>query len=386
MKEIIGLRKFVAPEIVFGSGARLLAGRYAQQFSAKKVLLVSDRGVIEAGWLAETQRSLEEENIPYHIYSDISPNPRTFEVMQGADVYQSENCDVIIAVGGGSSMDAAKGIGIVSTNQKHILQFEGIDHIRIPAPPLIFIPTTAGTSADVSQFAIIANRDELVKIAIISKAIIPDVALIDPQTTLTMDSYLTACTGIDALVHAFEAFVSTGSGPLTDSYAIEAIKLINQNLPRIYKDPNNIELREKVMLGSMKAGLAFSNAILGAVHAMSHGLGGMLDLPHGECNAMLLENVVDFNFSHAVEKYKLIGEAMGVDFRGLGEKDVKKRLMSSISDLKNSVDISNTLAQKGVSSADIPVLAKKAIKDVCFLTNPRKATQRDIEVIYEEAM
>ena len=283
-------------------------------------------------------------------------------------------------------MDAAKGIGIVSTNQKHILEFEGVDRIRIPAPPLIFIPTTAGTSADVSQFAIIANREELLKIAIVSKAIVPDVALIDPLTTTTMDPYLTACTGIDALVHGFEAFVSTGSGPLTDTYAIEAIKLLQQNLLRIHKEPNNIKLREKVMLGSMKAGLAFSNAILGAVHAMSHGLGGLLDLPHGECNAMLLDNVVDFNFSHAVDKYKLISEAMGIDLRGLGEKDVKKRLMSSISDLKNSVGISNRLAQKGVSSSDIPALAKKAIKDVCILTNPRKATQRDIEVIYEEAM
>ena len=386
MSEVIGLRKFVAPEIVFGSGARLLAGRYAQQFSAKKVLLVSDKGVIKAGWLEDVRKSLEEENIPYHIYSDISPNPRSFEVMQGAEIYRSEDCDVIIAVGGGSPMDAAKGIGIVSTNQKHILEFEGIDRIRIPAPPLIFIPTTAGTSADVSQFAIIANRDELVKIAIVSKTIVPDVALIDAETTMTMDPYLTACTGIDAMVHAFEAFVSTVSGPLTDDYALDAIKLIYQNLPGIYQDPTNLELREKVMLGSMKAGLAFSNAILGAVHAMAHSLGGMLDLPHGECNAMLLDHVVDFNFSYAAEKYKMISKAMGIDLRGMSDKEIKKKLMQTISDLKNSVGISNKLAQKGVSSADIPDLAKKAVKDACILTNPRKATQRDIEVIYEEAL
>jgi len=386
MSDLLNLRKFVAPEIVFGAGARMQVGKYARQFSAVKVLIVTDSGVTAAGWLADVQQSLEEAGVPYHVFSKVTPNPRSAEVMEGAEVYEREKCNVIVAVGGGSPMDCAKGIGVVSSNNMNILKFEGVDKIQIPIPPLIFIPTTAGTSADVSQFCIILNREELVKIAIVSKAVVPDVALIDPETTTTMDPYLTACTGIDALVHAIEAFVSTASGALTDMYAIEAIKLVKQNLPVLLKDQGNPELREKIMLGSMKAGLAFSNAILGAVHAMAHSLGGYLDLPHGECNALLLDHVINYNFNSAPDRFKIIAEAMGIDIRRLSNKQIKSRLMTCVYNLKNEVGITNQLSQRGVKISDIPELSKKAIKDACMLTNPRKATKRDIEVIFEEAM
>lgn len=386
MSYLLNLRKFVAPEIIFGAGARKLVGKYAQQFSASKVLVVTDPGVMAAGWLADVQQCLEEAGMSYQVFSNVTPNPRSTEVMEGAEVYRSEGCDVIVAIGGGSPMDCAKGIGIVSSNHDDILSFEGVDKIQTPVPPLIFIPTTAGTSADVSQFCIIANQDELVKIAIVSKAIVPDVALIDPETTITMDSYLTACTGMDALVHAIEAFVSIGSGVLTDMYALEAIKLIRQNLAKLLQDPDNAELREKIMLGSMQAGLAFSNASLGAVHAMAHSLGGLLDLPHGECNAMLLDHVINFNFDVAPERYSMIAEAMGIDRKGLSSKGIKDRLITCVFALKHEVGIITQLRQKGVKTSDLPELSKKAIKDACMLTNPRKATQKDIEIVYEEAM
>lgn len=386
MSSLLNLRKFVAPEIIFGTGARFLAGKYAQQFTASKVLVVTDQGVITAGWLTDVQQSLEEAGVPYHVFSHVTPNPRAAEVMEGAEVYRNEGCDVIVALGGGSPMDCAKGIGIVSSNHDDILSFEGVDNIQAPPPPLIFIPTTAGTSADVSQFCIIANQDELVKIAIVSKAIVPDVALIDPETTTTMDAYLTACTGMDALVHAIEAYVSIGSGVLTDLYALEAIQLLQQNLAKLLKDQDDIWLREKIMLGSMQAGLAFSNASLGAVHAMAHSLGGFLDLPHGECNALLLDHVINFNFDVAPERYGMIAEAMGINSRGLNKTEVKDRLIDSVLALKYEVGIRNQLRQRGVKTSDIPELSQKAIKDACMLTNPRKAVQRDIEVIYEEAM
>ena len=386
MSYLLNLRKFVAPEIIFGAGARKLVGKYAQQFSASKVLVVTDSGVMAAGWLGDVQQCLEEAGMSYQVFSNVTPNPRSTEVMEGAEVYRSEGCDVIVAIGGGSPMDCAKGIGIVSSNHNDILSFEGVDKIQTPVPPLIFIPTTAGTSADVSQFCIISNQGELVKIAIVSKAIVPDVALIDPETTITMNAYLTACTGMDALVHAIEAFVSIGSGALTDMYALGAIKLIQQNLAKLLKDPDNAELRERIMLGSMQAGLAFSNASLGAVHAMAHSLGGLLDLPHGECNAMLLDHVINFNFDVAPERYSMIAEAMGIDHRGLSSKGIRDRLITSVSALKHEVGIINQLRQKGVKTSDLPELSKKAIKDACMLTNPRKATQKDIEIVYEEAM
>lgn len=382
-----GLRKFVSPEIIFGNGARKLVGRYAQQYEASKALIVTDEKVIEAGWLQDTLEGLDEVNIPYKVFSHVTPNPRATEVMEGAEIYNKEGCDIIVSVGGGSPMDCAKGIGIVSSNNNiNILNFEGVDKIQAPVPPLIFIPTTAGTSADVSQFCIISDRNEHVKLAIVSKAIVPDVALIDPVTTTTMDSYLTACTGIDALVHAIEAFVSVGNGSLTDMYALEGIKLVWHNLPELLKDIQNIELREKMMLGSMKAGLAFSNASLGAVHAMAHSLGGFLDLPHGECNAMLLDHVINFNFDSVPERYKIIAETIGLNTRGLNNTELKNRILKTILNFKLNAGIKNQLRQKGVTSSEVSELSKKAIKDACMLTNPRKATKRDLEVVFEEAM
>lgn len=384
--DISNLRKFVAPEIIFGSGARLSVGNYAKTFGARKVLVVSDPGVVSAGWVNDVTRCLEEQNIEYVTYTDVSPNPRSEEVMTGAEIYQSYQCNLIVAVGGGSPMDCAKGIGIVSAHGRHILEFVGIDTIDVPIPPLIFIPTTAGTSADVSQFAIISDQTDKRKISIVSKAVVPDVALIDPDTTATMDSFLTACTGVDALVHAIEAFVSTGAGPLTDMNALDAIRLINTNIVDLVANPADDQLREQVMLGSMKAGLAFSNAILGAVHAMSHSLGGLLDLPHGLCNAMLLEHVIDFNYPEAEDRFKVIAETMGVDTRGLTPPEIKTRLMQRVVQLKADVGLTQKLAINGVKLSDIPTLSSKALNDPCILTNPRKSSQRDVEVVYEEAL
>ncbi len=257
--------------------------------------------------------NLKAEGLPYTVFFEVTSNPRAQEVMAGARSYSDEHCNIIVAIGGGSPMDCAKGIGIVSSNKKHILEFEGVDQVPIPGPPFICIPTTAGSSADVSQFAIINDTERMVKIAIISKTVVPDVALIDPATTTTMDAHLTACTGMDALSHGMEAFVSNAHSPITDLHSMEAIRLIAANLLPTIAMPENIDMRSKMMLGSLHAGLAFSNASLGAVHAMAHSLGGYLDLPHGECNALLLEHVVAFNFDAASKRYRLIGKAMGLN-------------------------------------------------------------------------
>lgn len=380
------LRKFVAPEFVFGLGARHLAGRYAKNFGVRKVLVVTDPGVIAAGWAGDIIASLEAAGINYTVFAEVSPNPRAEEIMDGAQVYQHEGCNAIVAVGGGSPIDCAKGIGIVSSSNRHIIEFEGADKVDIPGPPLICIPTTAGSSADVSQFAIITDSLRQVKMAIVSKMLVPDASLIDPQTLVTMPSYLTACTGMDALTHAIEAFVSNANSPVTDMHALEAIRLIPANLLSAIKEPENLELRGKMMLGSMLAGLAFSNAILGAVHAMAHSLGGLLDLPHGECNAILLKHVMAYNFDFAPERYLIIGETMGMELHGMPLGKKKAAILGEISRLQKSVGIDRTLGQLGVQRSHIPDLARNAIKDACMATNPRKATQRDIEVVYEEAL
>lgn len=380
------LRKFVSPEIIFGAGSRHSVGNYAATFGARKVLVVSDPGVQAAGWVGDVLASLDRQGIAHVLFTGVSPNPRAEEVMVGAELYRASGCDVIVAVGGGSPMDCAKGIGIVAAHGRSILEFEGVDTIRVPSPPLILIPTTAGTSADVSQFVIISNQAERMKFSIVSKAVVPDVSLIDPETTVSMDPFLSACTGIDALVHAIEAFVSTGAGPLTDPHALEAMRLIGGNLEAMIATPHDIALREKIMLGSMQAGLAFSNAILGAVHAMSHSLGGFLDLPHGLCNAALVEHVVAFNFDAAPERFRIVAETLGLDCRGLTPHQVRSRLVEHLIAFKHAVGFEETLRRHGVGSSDIPFLSQHAMQDPCILTNPRQSTQRDVEVVYGEAL
>jgi alcohol dehydrogenase class IV len=382
---MLELRKFVVPEFVFGPDAISLVGRYLTNFGAGKVLIVTDPGVIEAGWADKVSELIRNEGIGSATFSAISANPRSKEVMAGAEFYHDHQCDIIVAIGGGSPMDCAKGIGIVTTNHRNILSFEGIDKVPIPGPPLICIPTTAGTSADVSQFSIITNEEEGVKIAIISKATVPDAALIDPLATLTMSPYLTACTGMDALVHAIEAYVSTANSPIYDLHALEAVRLLGANLAPVLSEPNNVDYRANVMLGSLQAGLAFSNASLGAVHAMAHSLGGLLNLPHGECNAILLDHVIAYNFETAMDRYMKIGEVLGLDMKGRRPQEAKETLLLKIRRLKQSVGITTTLGERNMLRSDIPTLARKALKDPCMVTNPRVLGQRDVEVIYEEA-
>jgi alcohol dehydrogenase len=369
----LNLRKFVAPEFVFGSGARLLAGRYAKNLAAKKILIVTDPGIKKVGLLDELCNIITEEGLEYEIYSNVTPNPRDTEVMEGAEVYSSEECNIIMALGGGSPIDCAKGIGIVSSNHKHILDFEGVDQVAIPSPPLICIPTTAGTSADVSQFAII---------------LVPDVALIDPATTLTMDKFLTSSTGFDALVHSFEAYVSNASSHITDLHALDSINIISSNIIPTTHDLKNIDLRAKMMLGSLEAGLAFSNASLGLIHAMAHSLGGLLDLAHGECNAILLEHIIDFNFISEPEKYVSIGQAMGLSFNDLNLDLIGKKnlLINEIKNLKKEANVETTLKDLGVKEENIPLLAKNALNDPCIVTNPRRPTINDIEEIFNNAL
>ncbi len=385
-RDILGLRKFVAPEFVFGTGALYLAGRYLKNFEASKVLLVSDEGVMKAGWTGEVMKSLEDEGIDYSVYCDVTPNPRAEEVMTGARKYKDEGCDIIVAVGGGSPIDCAKGIGIVSTNRRNILKFAGVDKVEVPGPPLICIPTTAGSSADVSQFAIITDLKEKTKVSIISKALVPDVSLIDPAATATMPLDLTAFTGIDALTHAVESYVSNASSPITEMFALEAARLISSNLFETIKDPDNMELRGRMMLGSLEAGLSFSNASLGAAHAMVHSLGGFLDLPHGECNAIILSHVVRYNYDACPERYQKIGEAIGQDLSGMSDAEKKPAIIEAIVRLEKQAGVDKTLGQLGVTKEDIPALARKAMNDVCIVTNPRPVSVKDIEAIYEEAL
>ena len=380
------LRKFVAPEFIFGIDARKLTGRYARNLGARKVMVVTDPGVIAAGWTQEVIATLENVNLDYTVFSAVSSNPKAEEVMAGAELYRSEGCNAIVAVGGGSPIDCAKGIGIVSASKKNILEFEGVDKVELSTPPLICVPTTAGSSADVSQFAVITDNLKKVKIAIISKMVVPDVALIDPATTTTMSPDLTACTGMDALCHAIEAFVSTAHSPITDVHALQAIHLVIANLLPAINEPDNILRRGRMMLASLEAGLAFSNASLGAVHAMAHSLGGLLDCPHGECNAILLPYVIEFNYDAVPNRYREIGKSMGLEISGMAPTEVRSAIVSALFHFAEAAGVAYTLGRLGVKRSDLPKLAEKAINDTCIFTNPRQMSRQDIEAIYEKAL
>ena len=380
------LRKFVAPEFLFGVGAIDLSGQYLQHLGAHKVLLVSDSGVVAAGWAQRAAASVARAGLESLLFAEVTPNPRVGEVALGASLFRSAACDAILAVGGGSPMDCAKGIGVEVSTDRPVAEFEGVDKVAAPMPALVCVPTTAGTAADVSQFAILSRTDERRKIAIISKAVIPDLSLIDPQCLISMPDYLTACTGIDALVHAIEAYVSSGNSPITDLHALQAVRLVAGHLQSCLGPASSLDDRAGTALASLEAGLAFSNASLGAVHAMAHSLGGLLDLPHGECNALLLEHVVDFNFDAAPERFRRIAQALGVPVGSLTDQQARVALCSALGELRRSVGITRTLTDAGVSRADIALLARNAMRDACVVTNPRVPCQRDLEVIYEQAL
>ncbi len=380
------MRKFVSPEIIFGEGALDLIGRYVTNLSGQRIFIVSDKGVGSAGWTGRVEHSIQDAGLEHVLFDAVSANPRTSEVMKGAELYEREKCDVIVAVGGGSPMDCAKAVGVVATNGRNVLEFEGVDAVEVPGPPLICIPTTAGSSADVSQFAIITDEVRKKKMAIISKAMVPDISIIDPATTATMGLDLTADTGMDALCHAFEAYVSNASSMMTDLFALEAVRLISEHLPLAYEQPDSMLHRENMMRGSMYAGLAFSNASLGLVHAMAHSAGGMYDAPHGECNAALLEHVVQFNYPSASGRYDMLESVMRGTIpkdRGL---DPEERLVGKLRDLRKRLGILHGLTYSNVLRADLVKLGENALQDPCIATNPRPVTLSEVMGIYERAL
>lgn len=377
------LRKFVVPEVIMGEGASLLINRYIGHFASKRPMIVTDKAVKNQSWFHDIVLVLEDIVETLIIFDDVSENPRDYEAMLGAELFLSHDCDLIIAIGGGSPMDCAKCISIVSTNGGHILDYEGVDEINLPGPPLICIPTTAGTAADVSQFAIITDSKNHIKKAIISKKVVPDLALIDPIPLTTMDSYLMACTGMDALTHAIEAYVSNAQSAMTDVHAIEAIKLVSQNLEHAVLEGANMNDLYQLLLASTHAGFAFSNASLGAVHAMAHSLGALLNLPHGECNSILLGPVIEANFIDSTERYRQIAIALNLPAAHESDEVVKMMLVDRISEMRERLGINKYIYVEVKTKELIKQLVETAQHDPCMVTNPKIFDNEELEALFE---
>lgn len=380
----LSLRKFLAPEFIFGSGARKLVAQYAKNLSLSKVLIATDPGILAAGWPQQICDQLHEVGIATVLFSTITPNPKDSEVMQGAALFCQEGCSGTIAVGGGSTIDCAKGIGIVSSNKGNILDYVGIDKIPMPSPPLICVPTT-GSAADISQFAIITDTVNRNKASIISRALVPDISLVDPDTTATMPLTVTAQCGMDALTQAIESLVSNANAPITDLLAQEAVRLIASHLPKVLQRPDSMEHRSGIMLGSLYSGLTLSNASLGLTHAMAHSLGGLLNLPHGECIALLLIPVIRFNYQAAPQDYDRIAVAFGLDLDQRAPQCRLERIIEELERIILACKFHKRLSELGLKQEDIPLLAARALQDPCIVTNPRPATQEEVERIYGEA-
>ncbi len=377
---------FIPTVNLMGVGCASEVGKQAKIIGGTKALVITDKPLVEIGITDKIVKLLNNEGVETVIFDGVSPNPTVKNVEDGFDLYKKEKCDIIVAVGGGSPIDCSKGIGLLATNGGSIKDYEGLDMSKNAMPPFIAVNTTAGTASEMTRFTIITDTDRHVKMAIVDWHVTPTVSINDPELMVSMPASLTAATGMDALTHAVEAYVSTIATPVTDSAALKAIELISKYLRPAVANGNNLEARDKMAYAEFMAGMAFNNASLGNVHAMAHQLGGFYDLPHGVCNAILLPHVETFNMIACPERFADIAVAMGENIEGLSVVEAADLAMESIKRLSKDVDIPSGLKELGVKEEDLPTLADNALKDACGLTNPRIASKNDIIQIYKNAM
>lgn len=352
----------------------------------KKALIVCGKRSSKSIEFKGVTDLLDENNIEYIVYAGSQPNPTVTNVMDGVEILNENQCDFVISYGGGSPHDCAKGIALVATNGGNIKDYEGINKSSKPQLPLISINTTAGTASEMTIFSIITDEERHVKMAIVDNNVTPILAVNDPELMVSMPKSLTAATGMDALTHAVEAYVSTSATPVTDACAQKAIELINNHLRDAVEDGNNMEARDMMAYAEYLAGMAFNSASLGYVHAIAHQLGGFYDLPHGVCNAILLPEVQVFNSQVSKAKLKDIAKFMGVDTSNMTDDEGADACIDAIRKLSADIEIPSGLRELGVKVEDFDTLAENALKDACGLTNPIQATHQDVKDILTRAM
>jgi len=376
------IRKFSLPEIIFGHGSMEYTGSYALQLGAKKVFLVSDPGLERSGWVGKLIEVLEASALKWVYYSNVSSNPRDHEVHLGADLYKAEGADVVIGLGGGSPLDMAKGVATVASNGGIIQDYEGANLIIRPLPPMIFLPSTAGSGSDISQFAIITDVARKVKMSLISRSLTPNVSIIDPDMLSTASDDLIVTSAVDALSHAVESYVSLIAHTLTETQALKAMHLILDNLQPALKTRDPLAM-ENLSMAAVAAGMSFSNASLGACHAIAHSLGGFFDTTHGMVHPVLLPAVMSYNLPACETKMANIGEIV------LG-----KRLSSSLQTAEGGIKrLKEIFLELGTAvhfreivddESAFPQICEMATKDACLLTNPRPATAEELLSICQE--
>ena len=377
---------FIPAVNIMGAGCLQEAILAIRGYGFHKALIVTDTVLNKLGVAGQIQTLLTAQEIASVVFDGAKPNPTVGNVKAGLAQLKEHQCDFVISFGGGSPHDCAKGIALCASNGGEISDYEGVDRSAKPQLPLVSINTTAGTAAEMTRFCIITDEVRHIKMAIVDRNVTPLMSVNDPNLMLAKPKGLTAATGMDALTHAVEAYVSTAATPITDACALKAVELISRNLRTAVAHGDNLQAREQMAYAQFLAGMAFNNASLGYVHAMSHQLGGFYDLPHGVCNALLLPHVQAFNAATSAERLSDVARAMGVSVDGMDAAAGAQACLGAIRKLSVDIGIPASLSELGVKEKDIPLLTENALKDACGLTNPRKASHAEIEAIFRGAM
>lgn len=375
--------KFEVPEIIFGRGLLGQVGSCARRLGGRKIFLVSDQGLFNAGWVDRVMNSLLEAGLTFVFYDQITSNPKDYEIEQGALEYVRQGADVIVGLGGGSAMDAAKGVAILVSNGGHVRDYAGTNKISRPIPPLVLCPTTCGTGSDVSQFAVVNDTQEKCKLTIMSRCIAPDISLTDPDTLATLPDEYVGTTAIDALSHAVEAFFSVASSTLTDVNALRALSLLSKSFVAAVQERSPEDM-ENLARASLHAGMAFSNSLLGIGHALAHPIGGLYDANHGSVNAVLLPEVLRYDFPVVKLKTPEMAEALGHHVHGdkLAAEEMTQETIATMLEVGGAP---SGLRSLGVRREDLEIIAKRAFRDVCVLTSPRETDEDDLLALLKRA-
>ncbi len=383
------IHRFILNEVsYFGPGSRRELPEVVRRMGKSKALVVTDPGLIKFGVAKMVTDILDEAALPYEIFSDVTPNPTVANVQHGVDTFRQSGADYIIAIGGGSAIDTAKGIGIVVTNPEFsdIVSLEGCAPTKNKSIPIIALPTTAGTAAETTINYVIIDEEKQKKMVCVDPNDIPAVAIIDAELMYSLPRNLTAATGMDALTHAIEGYITKGAWEMSDMFEIEAIRMISRHLPVAVEEPHNAEARSGMALAQYIAGMAFSNVGLGLVHGMAHPMGSLFDIAHGVANALLLPTIMEFNMPYCLDKYPEIARAMGVDISGMTREEASQAAVNAVRDLAIKVGIPQHLSELGICESDIPKLADQALADVCTPGNPRDVTLSDIQTLYRKLL
>ncbi|MFP7485381.1 iron-containing alcohol dehydrogenase [Priestia filamentosa] len=375
-----------AQTLVTGTGSISKIGEEAQKLKATKVMIITDKVIHQTGLLSKVIAPLEEAGLVTDILDDVVPEPPFENLEQMIIQIEGKDYDLLVGVGGGSALDITKVLSIMLTNQENVRDFVGIEKVQNAGVPTILVPTTSGTGSEVTYNAIFTDLRDQVKKGIVSSYLLPKVAIIDPELTLTVPPSVTAATGMDALVHAVESYTAIRAGELTDGIALHAIKLISRSLRKAVYNGKDLKAREDMAMGSLLAGISLGNAGVGAVHALAYPLGGKFKVPHGVANSLLLPFVMKYNAVADLEKFSEVAKAMGENIEGLSLREAADCAVQALAKLSQDVGIPSTLKDVGVTAEDISNLAEEASKiDRLLNNNPRWLTVKEIKKIYEEA-